>query len=878
MLRVALLLAICGLAWGQGAPEFQRDVRPILNKKCLACHGPDEHGRQAGLRLDTFEGATARGAIVAGNAAKSRVMARVGNDKMPMPPSGPRLTTTEMDTLRRWIDGGAKYTAHWAYAKPRAGALPEVKDLGWVKNDMDRFVLARLEREGLAPSAEASREVLARRAALDLTGMGPEEKLLRAYLGDKSVGAYEKYVDGLLASPRYGERWAKVWLDLARYADSQGYEKDNKRQIWPYRDWVIRAFNENLPFDRFTVLQLAGDLIEDPSIDDLIATGFHRNTMTNTEGGTDDEEFRDVAVRDRVAVTGQVWMGQTWGCAQCHSHKYDPISQKEFYQLYAFLNQTADDDHPSDRPMLKLTSTASTMVLKELEAGKQRKTRIYERGNFLSPGEEVTAGTPAFLHAMPEKAKKNRLGLAEWIVNAENPLTARVAVNRFWARLFGRGIVETEEDFGTQGATPTHPDLLDFLAVEFQKDWNVKRLLKLVVMSATYRQDSTVTPLLREKDPENRLLARGARFRMEAEMVRDQALGAAGLLSEKMYGPPVMPWQPDGVWLVVYNGDRWVTSKGDDRYRRALYTFMRRTSGYPSMMNFDAPTGELCTIRRDRTNTPLQALTTLNDPAFMEAGQKLALEAMEGTARGEDVARRIFERVLVRKPAATELARVMQLHRQTEAELRAKPENAAKLLHYSELMYEEDRAATLLADRRTGSKEWRYTESDPGEGWTGLGFNEAQWKSGPGFFGRLEKPNKDTPITTPWDSDALWLRTVLELPEKMPSKFALAARTNCFFQVYVNGVAAASTEVERAGYYEFVMNEDGQKAFRPGKNQIAIKLTRAHGLKTSQFFDAGLKAVLPVELGTVARGDAGRAAWVVVANTILNLDEALTRR
>jgi hypothetical protein len=509
MLRGVVLGSLCAVLWGQGAPDFQRDVRPILNKKCLACHGPDEHGRQAGLRLDTFAGATARGAIVPGDAAKSRVMARVTSEKMPMPPSGPRLTTGEVDVLRRWIAGGATYSEHWAYKKPAAVSLPEVKRQGWARNGIDRFVLARLEREGLAPSPEASREVLARRAALDLTGVGPEEKLLAAYLRDASPGAWEKYLDGLLASPRFGERWAKVWLDLARYADTQGYEKDNKRGIWPYRDWVIRAFNDNLPYDRFTILQLAGDLVEDPSIDDLIATGFHRNTMTNTEGGTDDEEFRDAAVRDRVAVTGQVWMGQTWGCAQCHSHKYDPISHKEFYQLYAFLNQTSDDDHPSDRPVLKLTAKASTLVMRELEEPKQRKTRIYERGNFLSPGEEVTAGTPAFLHAMPAKANKNRLGLAEWLMSAENPLTARVAVNRFWARLWGRGIVETEEDFGTQGSAPTHPELLDYLALEFQKDWDVKRLLKTMAMSAAYRQDSAVTPLLKEKDPENRLLARG---------------------------------------------------------------------------------------------------------------------------------------------------------------------------------------------------------------------------------------------------------------------------------------------------------------------------------------------------------------------------------
>lgn len=861
-----MFVAVAACAMAQ-TPEFQRDIRPLLGKKCVACHGPDEHGRQAGLRLDTFEGATKSKAIVPGDAAKSRVLARVTHATRPMPPTGPRLTETEVDLLRKWIDAGAKYTNHWAYEKPKRAAYPATA------NAIDHFVQAQLATLHLRGAKEASRATLARRVALDLTGVPPEPGLLAEYM---QTGAYEKYVDALLESPRYGERWAKIWLDLARYADTQGYEKDNKRSIWPYRDWVIRAFNENLPFDKFTLAQLAGDLLPDPSIDDLIATGFHRNTMTNTEGGTDDEEFRDLAIRDRVATTGQVWMGQTWGCAQCHTHKYDPLTHKEFYQIYAFFNQTADDDHPSDRPVMKLTAKASTLVLKELPEDKQRKTRIYDRGNYLTPGDEVKAAVPSAFHALPAKAPANRLGFAQWLVSPENPLTARVTVNRFWSRLFGRGLVESEEDFGTQGIGPTHPELLDILALDFQKDWDVKKLLKRIVMSATYKQDSAVSPELLKVDPANKYYARGARFRLDAEVVRDQALAAAGLLSKKQFGAPVMPWQPDGVWLVVYNGDNWETSKGEDRYRRALYTFMRRTSAYPSMMNFDAPNGETCTIRRIRTNTPLQALTSMNDPAFMEAAQKLALEAMQ--AEPLNPARQLFERVLLRPPTAAEAARIALLHRQTEMELRSQPENVSKLLRYSEVLYTEDRASTLIPDGRTAPKEWRYATAEPAADWMKPSFDDSKWSVGPGYFGKLAKPSETTPIRTAWDSEALFLRYTLDLPEKLPTRFKLPARTNAQFDVWVNGVSALNNMFERSGHYEYTINDDGQRAFRPGKNLIAIRVSRHGAQGNDQIFDPGLIASVPWSPPKAKPGDAARAAWVVVANTVLNLDETVTRR
>ncbi|MBL8178730.1 MAG: PSD1 domain-containing protein, partial [Bryobacterales bacterium] len=471
-MRQAILLACFSSALHAQTPvDFQRDIRPILNKKCIACHGADDRGRMANLRLDTHDGATGRSGgykgIVPGDSAASRVVARITDDKRPMPPSGPRLSATEVSLIRRWIDAGAPYTNHWAFEKPRIKGEPH-------GNPIDHYVRVKLDQVGLGFSPEADKHTLARRAALDLTGLPPSKEILAAYLADNSAKAYESMLDKLLGQPQFGERWAKVWLDLARYADTQGYEKDNHRTIWPYRDWVIRAFNSNMPFDRFTIEQLAGDLLPKPTEDQLIATGFHRNTMTNTEGGTDDEEFRDAAVKDRVAVSGQVWMGLTAGCAQCHTHKYDPISHKEFYQLYAFLNQTEDKDLPSDVPVLKVAD-ASTLIMRELGGDKRRKTRIHDRGNFLNPTDEVQPDVPSAFHPLPAGAPRNRLGFAQWLVSKDNPLTARVTANRFWARMFGRGIVESEEDFGTQGATPSHPELLDWLAVEFMRtDWNVK--------------------------------------------------------------------------------------------------------------------------------------------------------------------------------------------------------------------------------------------------------------------------------------------------------------------------------------------------------------------------------------------------------------------
>jgi len=602
--------------------------------------------------------------------------------------------------------------------------------------------------------------------------------------------------------------------------------------------------------------------------------------MTNTEGGTDDEEFRDAAVKDRVAVTGQVWVGLTWGCAQCHSHKYDPLSHKEFYQIYAFFNQTQDHDQPDDRPTLKLAGGGSTLIMRELGEAERRKTRIHERGNFLNPGAEVSPATPEAFHAFPAQAPRSRLGLAQWLVDENNPLTARVQVNRIWARLFGRGLVESEEDFGTQGTPPSQPEVLDWLATEYVRlKWDTKALLKTIVMSATYRQSSDIRGDLLEKDPYNRLLARGPRFRLDAEMVRDQALAASGLLSRKMGGPPVMPWQPEGIWQVVYNGDQWVTSKGEDRYRRGLYTFLRRTSPYPTMITYDAPTGEVCTIRRVRTNTPLQALASLNDPVSMEAAQQLALRTLKEAGKGDRArAEHMFRLMLVRPPSKKEAERILALKREAETDLLRAKDRAQKLLHYDQVLYVEDRDVALVKDARSSPAAWRYTTSEPAAGWETVEFDAAAWATGHGPFGYFEKPDENNKAATEWKADHLWLRTEFEAPPEPVENLRLYVRTLGGFEAYLNGVPLAATNLDRSGYYEYPVGGDAAGALKSGRNVLAIRATRLRETKYGQLMDAGLAATRRTDFGRARREEADKAAWVVVANALMNLDETLTRR
>ncbi len=716
--------------------SFNEQIRPILNERCVDCHGGIR--RQGDLSLLFRHEALAvaesgERAIVPFEPAKSELLRRVmhADSAHRMPKDDLPLTSEEIQTLRTWIEQGAEWEDHWAYVFPERPELPDVSDPDWIRRPMDHFVLARLDQVGLAPQPEADCPVLVRRVTLDLTGLPPAPADVERVCGEKSQ-KYETYVDTLLASPVYGERWASMWLDLARYADSKGYEKDVGRSIWRYRDWVIRAFNEDMPFDRFTIEQLAGDLLPDPTESQLIATAFHRNTMTNTEGGTDDEEFRVAAVIDRVNTTWEVWQGTSFACVQCHGHPYDPFVHAEYFEFFAFFNSTADRDLDNDYPTLPLFEPGAaangdalvreiagleesmiarvrsdtladvrrawetaldqpevigrvrlmlqnevkrvvaipeedrgeaqrwtldhvyayltddpavvrlraekeekerelqalnpvyTPVMRELPF--QRQTHVLERGSFLLRGDRVYPDTPDVLPGMPDDAPRNRLGMARWLVSGENPLTARVIVNRFWEQIFGTGLVESLEDFGTQGLGRSHPDLLDYLAVSFVEDhnWSIKSFLGSVVRSATYRQSSRVTDELRQLDPHNRMLARGPRFRLSAEQIRDQALQVSGLLSSRMYGPSVMPPQPEGIWKNPYDSRKWQTSEGQDRYRRAIYTYWRRTIPYPSMATFDSPSREFCVSRRIRTNTPLQALVSLNDPVFVEAARALA--------------------------------------------------------------------------------------------------------------------------------------------------------------------------------------------------------------------------------------------------------------
>jgi cytochrome c553 len=956
---------------------FAMQVRPILASRCYSCHGPNT--QQNGLRLDSLASILAgseSGKIVKlGHADQSRLVRRLEAQERPqMPYGGPPLSKDQVALIRQWIDSGApgpdstaavaqeRPLTHWAYLKPVRPELPAVKDVAWSRNPIDRFILAALEQERLAPSAEADRTTLLRRVYLDLTGLPPSPQEVDAFVADQSPGAYDLVVDRLLASPRYGERWARPWLDLARFADTNGYEKDGRRTAWVYRDWVIRALNQDMSFKQFTIEQIAGDMLPRPAQDQLVATGFHRNTMLNQEGGVDPEEYYWYSLVDRANTTASVWLGSTLGCAQCHNHKFDPFTQKDYYRFLAFFADShyevsgdpnerfakepqlelptseqaatskalradiakvrevlatgsaelaqaqnawelelrnrekqwtallpvkyqsaggaelkllpdgsllaggknpqadtytleaitdraaitglrievlpdpslprggpgrdpegnfflsdfevdasaagkpetkqrvvfkeAEADESQDgydvkallkkdsglhgwaidaaqkperrqavltpekpfgfeagtiltirlkhnmrhssrnlgRFRLSLTTAADPAIVTQLparlrpvleaEAGKRtgeqqeqlaaayrnvaplldqaRKelarlekslqdvgivtamimreepgygrptTNVRERGSFLSKGDLVYADVPSALNPLPKTVLPNRLGLAEWLVSEDNPLTARVTVNRFWETIFGRGIVETSEDFGTQGDAPSHPELLDWLATEFMsKGWSVKAILREIVTSATYRQSSRVTPELIARDPYNRLYARGPRFRVEAEVVHDLALAASGLLSSKMYGPSVFPYQPEGIWDVPYSSDKWIQSEGEDSHRRAVYTYIRRSAPYPSQLTFDAPSREFCTVRRVRTNTPLQALTTLNDPYFFDAARAMARRTLKESG-GDDEERAAFAFRLCasRPPQREELEQVLEFYRRQLAHYR----------------------------------------------------------------------------------------------------------------------------------------------------------------------------------------------------------------
>jgi hypothetical protein len=767
--------------------DFRRDILPIFEQHCQKCHGP--HKQENDLRLDSASaillGGISGPAVVPGQPSASLlIQAASGSDKTtPMPPEGDPLTVEQIAWISRWIELGAKApddetaapahskpshskqapSTHWSFQPLAHPALPPVVAADWPRNGIDSFILARLESAQIQPSPESDRAILIRRLHLDLLGIPPSPHVVDTFVADGRPNAYERIVDQLLASPHYGERWGRHWLDAARYADSNGYTRDFGRQIWKYRDWVIQAINRDMPFDQFTIEQLSGDMLPDPTLDQLIATGFHRNTLFNEEGGTDQEQFRIESVADRIDTMGSVFLGLTIGCARCHEHKYDPISQREYYQLFAFFNnceeptldapsplqvargllerrsetraqvarlessladreaevmaaqlawektitplqrarlpgplQTAIDQKPDLRdaaqkkvvrdhfqtleaarqqfPVLEEIAglrkaepaIPTTLILREMKEG--RPTHIHRRGNFLDPGALVQPDVPAVLPPVScTNESATRLDFARWLVSPENPLTPRVLVNRHWQLLFGRGIVETENDFGAQGSPPSHPELLDWLATEWiRADWSVKALHRLIVTSATYRQSSVWRDDLATIDPDNRLWARQTRMRFEAEIIRDSALAVSNLWERTIGGPSVFPPQPDGVFAFTQDPKPWLTAQGADRYRRAMYTHLWRTSPYPAIVTFDFPDANTTCTRRIRSNTPLQSLVLANDPVFIECATALADFAV-CHAQGDDDhrVREVFRRCLARHPSEIELERLVHwLHEQ----------------------------------------------------------------------------------------------------------------------------------------------------------------------------------------------------------------------
>ena len=870
--------------------DYSTQIKPLLNKHCISCHGGVKKIGDFSLlfRSDALaKTKSGKPAIIPFHPEQSDFIARLTHKDLDerMPYKANPLKKEEIDLLTRWVKEGAEWGNHWAYVAPQKVSVPNSKGFfasfspfgySWAKNDIDRFILANLKTEGLEPTEEATKSTILRRVYLDLIGLPPTPEQLAKFLADDSKKAYEKVVDELLKSPQFGEKWASMWLDLARYSDSKGYQKDNGRTIWEYRDWVIRAFNKNMPFDQFTREQLAGDLLPNPTDDQLIATAFHRNTMNNDETGTVDEEFRIAAVLDRTNTTWDVFQGTTFSCVQCHSHPYDPFRHEEYYKFMAFFNNSRDEDtddespnlrrfSPEDKPKLnalntwiktlkpeektfdwlhfakfiepkfnahdadnfvesallggrsiglrnggscrlpnikmdgmtqfvmnysvknlggileirdgspigkilniiqltdttekynsdirsiriplltgrhdlylvgknqKLKQTAkdvvkinwftfmpdfpkdfeernfwnlvkakteNTPIMLASQTDYQRKTHVFTRGNWLVHGQEVNPDVPKSLHPFPKNAARNRLGLAAWITDKKNPLTARTVVNRFWEQIFGVGIVETLEDFGTQGFKPVHPELLDYLSVKLMNEWEwkPKSILKEIVMSATYRQSSIGSKELFEKDPANHFLARGPRVRLSAEQVRDQTLAVSGILSKKMYGKPVMPYQPEGVWAAVNSNLNYKQSEGEDQYRRAIYTFARRTGPYPSMFNFDSPSREVCVARRIRTNTPLQSLVLLNDPVFVEASNYLAKKAFEKTQDAENQIIVCYQSALQHEPNSNDLKALQNLYETSLDQFKKKPSEMKAYLKGNQKPNAELAALSVVAN------------------------------------------------------------------------------------------------------------------------------------------------------------------------------------
>jgi hypothetical protein len=674
--------------------SYNFDIRPILSDKCLACHGPDANKRKSGLRMDDAQSAFAvlkehpgAHALVAGKPEMSQAYLRItstdSTQLMPPVESNLKLSTREIKLIEKWIKQGAKYEKHWAFVAPKKAALPKVENEKWPRNDIDYFILAKQEEHGLKPNEEADKERLLKRLSLDITGLPPTLEMMDAFLADNSKDAYEKMVDKLMAMPQYGEKMSLHWLDLARYADSHGYQDDGYRTQWPWRDWVIHAFNNNMHYNDFVTWQIAGDLLPNASKEQLLATGFNRNHKITEEGGVIPEEYRTMYVTDRNDLFGKGLLGITLECAHCHDHKYDPFSQKDYYQMFAFFNNVKEvgiesviggPETYAKKPLMEISNEDAKTVLNFVNKSDTnrlivsvmgdldtvRKTHILVRGNYDAPGDEVQPGTPASILPFKAEYPKNRLGLSEWLFDKDNPLTARVYVNILWQEFFGRGIVKTSGDFGMQGELPTHPALLDWLAVDFKEhNWDVKRLVKQMVTSATYRQSAVITKEKLGIDPENIYLSHGPRYRVHAEFVRDIILASSGLLNKEIGGPSVKPYQPAGLWegatsgrglLSVYQQDH-----GKELYRRGMYTLIKRTVPPPSMAIFDASNRDMCEVRRLRTNTPLQALVMMNDPTVLEASRVLAGRLLEEKTDVKDKVTKAFRLIVCRKPTEKEV-------------------------------------------------------------------------------------------------------------------------------------------------------------------------------------------------------------------------------
>jgi hypothetical protein len=711
LIAACLTLSAVGATAGDKL-SFNRDVRPILAENCFACHGFDAKHRKAELRLDTVEGARRKtesgdAVIKPGDLAGSEVWKRVSSsdpdERMP-PDSHKSLSAAQKETIRRWIEQGAQYQKHWSFEPPLRPEVPVTPGVpvGSAGNGVDAFIRQRLGKEGLAPSPEADRATLLRRLSLDLTGLPPTIEEVNAFLADPSSDAYEKQVRRLLASPRFGEQMAAAWLDVARYGDTNGYLHDVRRTGWPWRDWVIRAFNTDMPYDQFVVEQLAGDLLPKAKPEQVLATAFCRNHPITAEGGTLAAEYLNEYAADRVQTVGTAFFGLSINCCRCHDHKFDPLTQKDFYSLQAYFNSITErhaenDQSPAYAPAIEIASPLvpngeKVKVMVMQEAAKPTPTFVLRRGQYDQPDktEQLSRRTPSIFGPTPSSFPPNRLGLARWIVSVNNPLFARVAVNRVWQRIFGAGLVKTVDDFGVQGEYPSHPELLDYLAVEFRDGdgkagaFSTKHLITLIVTSATYRQSSIGRADLASKDPDDRLLGRFPRRRLSAEEIRDQALFAAGLLSPKLGGPPVFPYQPAGLWEERSNEGSntkvYHRSQGEGLYRRSLYTFCKRTCPPPLMSVFDAPDRLNCTARRAATNTPLQALATLNGEQFLECAKLLAARALQDAKGTRPRLTLLVRRATGRTPDEADLKTLEKGLAALLARYRAAPADADALL------------------------------------------------------------------------------------------------------------------------------------------------------------------------------------------------------